>query len=62
MRESGDPPSPARPGRFRRDEAGATAIEYAIIAAGLSIAITVTVSNVGSEVAGMFSSVMDGFR
>jgi pilus assembly protein Flp/PilA len=35
--------------RFRRDQRGATAIEYALIAAGISVAIISTVFGVGSN-------------
>jgi pilus assembly protein Flp/PilA len=35
--------------RFRDDESGATAIEYAIIAAGVGACIAVTVMNLGSK-------------
>jgi len=35
--------------RFVRDEAGATSIEYALIAAGISMAIIVTVQGLGSS-------------
>lgn len=36
--------------RFRADESGATAIEYGLIAAGISIAIITTVYNLGTQV------------
>jgi pilus assembly protein Flp/PilA len=36
--------------RFRADETGATAIEYALIAAGISVAIVTTVYNLGSQI------------
>ena len=36
--------------RFRADESGATAIEYALIAAGIGAAIAATVTNLGSTV------------
>ncbi len=42
---------------FANDCSGATAIEYALIAAGISIAIVATVNNVGSQVAGLFTTV-----
>jgi len=42
---------------FAKDCSGATAIEYALIAAGISIAIVATVNNVGSQVAGLFTTV-----
>ncbi|MBX9842925.1 MAG: Flp family type IVb pilin [Xanthobacteraceae bacterium] len=35
--------------RLRADQDGATAIEYAMIAAGISIAIAGTVMNLGSD-------------
>jgi pilus assembly protein Flp/PilA len=34
--------------RFLEDEAGATAIEYGLIAAGIALAIVATVNNVGT--------------
>jgi pilus assembly protein Flp/PilA len=43
--------------RFARDEQGATAIEYALIAAGITVAIATTVSLVGSKTNALFSSV-----
>ncbi len=43
--------------RFVRDESGATAIEYAMIASGVSIVIAGTVVALGSTVKGMFTSV-----
>ena len=36
--------------RFLRDEAGATAIEYAMIASGVGVAIASTVTALGSAV------------
>lgn len=53
---------PARLARFWRDETGATAIEYAVIAGFLSIAITVAVSDLGGTVADMFTSVEESFE
>ena len=35
--------------RFLRDERGATAIEYGLIAAGISVAIIATVAGLGSK-------------
>jgi pilus assembly protein Flp/PilA len=37
-------------GRFRADERGATAIEYALIAAGIGATIAATVYNLGSTI------------
>jgi pilus assembly protein Flp/PilA len=43
--------------RFLRDESGATAIEYGLIAAGISVAIIATVNTLGSQLKNTFSSV-----
>ena len=42
---------------FLRDEAGATAIEYGLIAAGISVAIIATVQTLGTSLVTTFSSV-----
>jgi pilus assembly protein Flp/PilA len=43
--------------RFLSDESGATAIEYGLIAAGISVAIITVVNGVGSKVSATFSSI-----
>jgi len=43
--------------RFLRDESGATAIEYAMIASGIAVAIATTIVSLGSNVKGLYSSV-----
>jgi pilus assembly protein Flp/PilA len=43
--------------RFGKDQSGATAIEYAIIAAGISIVIVVAVNSIGTSLNSTFSSV-----
>jgi pilus assembly protein Flp/PilA len=43
--------------RFVVDERGATAIEYALIAAGISVAIVATLANVGSSVKAMWITI-----
>lgn len=43
--------------RFMNDESGATAIEYGLIAAGISVAIAVIVGNVGGTLEGVFSTI-----
>src|SRR5258708_23550891 len=43
--------------RFMHDESAATAIEYGLIAAGISIAIIVAVNGLGSNLNGMFTSI-----
>ena len=43
--------------RFLRDEDGATAIEYGLIAAGISVAIIATVAGLGTKLNSTFTSV-----
>ena len=44
---------------FLADKSGATSIEYALIATGISIAIVVTVNAVGSGLVIVFQDVVD---
>ena len=41
---------------FVKDESGATAIEYGLIAAGISVAIIAVVNGLGTKLNGSFSS------
>ena len=43
--------------RFVKDESGATAIEYALIAGGISIVIVAAVNLVGTSLNGTFNGV-----
>jgi pilus assembly protein Flp/PilA len=43
--------------RFMKDESGATAIEYGLIAALISTAIIAAVTTVGTELSGTFTKV-----
>lgn len=43
--------------RFLKDDSGATAIEYGLIAAGISVAIIAVVSGLGSKLNGKFDSI-----
>jgi pilus assembly protein Flp/PilA len=43
--------------RFRNDQSGATAIEYGLIAAGISVAIIAVVEALGTNLNTTFSSV-----
>jgi pilus assembly protein Flp/PilA len=45
-----------------RDERGATAIEYALIAAGVGVAISATVWSLGSTVRDLYTQVQGIFR
>ena len=44
--------------RFVKDESGATAIEYALIAGGISIAILTTVGLIGGQLNTLFATVV----
>jgi pilus assembly protein Flp/PilA len=48
--------------RFLHDESGATAIEYCIIAAGISIVIVVAVNGIGSTLNNSFTSVNSSLK
>lgn len=43
--------------RFVKDQSGATAIEYGLIAAGISVAIIAVVQGLGTSLNNTFSSV-----
>lgn len=47
--------------RLKRDCGGATAIEYALVAAGIALAISVVVFTMGDEVLVLFQDVEAGF-
>jgi pilus assembly protein Flp/PilA len=42
---------------FLRDESGATAVEYGLIAAGISVAIIAVVNGMGTKLKTTFSSI-----
>ena len=42
---------------FWRDETGATAIEYGLIAAGIAVAIVSAVKDVGASLSGTFTTI-----
>ncbi|MEM7427842.1 MAG: Flp family type IVb pilin [Pseudomonadota bacterium] len=46
--------------RFLKDESGATAIEYGLIAAGISVAIVTVVGAVGTDLNTTFTTVQGG--
>jgi pilus assembly protein Flp/PilA len=48
--------------RFLSDEAGATAIEYGLIAAGISPAIIVAVNGLGTNLDGVFTSINSSLK
>ena len=48
--------------RFVRDESGATAVEYGLIAAGISVAIIAVVQGLGSKLGTTFTSVQNALK
>ena len=48
--------------RFLRDEAGATAIEYGLIAAGISVAIIATVTTLRGKLQTTFTAVSGALK
>ena len=49
-------------GHFLKDASGATAIEYGLIAAGISVAIIVAVNGLGTNLNNVFTSVNTQLR
>lgn len=48
--------------KFLRNEQGATAIEYGLIAAGISVAIIAVVQGLGTNLSNTFSSVSSALQ
>ena len=48
--------------RFVKDESGATAIEYGLIAAGISLAIIAAVNGLGTSLSGKFNSINNSLK
>ena len=48
--------------RFFECDSGATAIEYALIAAGISIVIVASVNSVGAQLNTMYTSVLTALK
>ena len=48
--------------RFAKDESGATAIEYGLIAAGISVAIVTVVGSIGDSLSSTFGEVDSGLE
>ena len=55
-------PVAALASRFVGDERGATAIEYAMIASGIAVAIAATIVTLGSSVNTMYSTVLTAMK
>ena len=48
--------------KFVKDESGATAIEYGLIAALISVVIILAVTTIGTNMKGAFEKVGDGLK
>lgn len=48
--------------KFLKDESGASAIEYGLIAAGISVAIVAVLKGVGSDLKSSFVSMQNGLK
>ncbi len=48
--------------RFAKDESGATAIEYGLIAAGIAVAIIAAVNGVGAALVAKFGAVSTALK
>ena len=48
--------------RFIKDETGATAVEYGLIAAGIAIAIITAVKGVGTSISGIFNTLSTSLK
>jgi pilus assembly protein Flp/PilA len=48
--------------RFAKDESGATAIEYGLIAAGISLAIITVVNGLGTNLKGKFTDINSSLK
>jgi pilus assembly protein Flp/PilA len=48
--------------KFFADQSAATAIEYGLIAAGISLAIIAVVNGLGSNLNGMFTSINSSLK
>ena len=48
--------------RFWRADSGATAIEYAMIASGIALAIVASITKLGATVDGLFTSVLTALK
>jgi pilus assembly protein Flp/PilA len=48
--------------RFLKDETGATAIEYGLIAAGISVAIITVVGGIGTNLVAKFTTISTALK
>jgi pilus assembly protein Flp/PilA len=48
--------------RFARDEGGATAIEYALVASGIGVAVAGAIGSLGTNVKGLYTKVLTAMK
>ena len=48
--------------RFAKDESGATAIEYGLIAAGIAVAIITVVQGLGTKLSNVFQNITTAIK
>jgi pilus assembly protein Flp/PilA len=48
--------------QFLADQSGATSIEYALIAAGIALAIITAVNSLGTKISGRFSAISTSLK
>ncbi|MFZ0425876.1 MAG: Flp family type IVb pilin [Xanthobacteraceae bacterium] len=48
--------------RFIRGESGATSIEYAMIASGIAVVLAASITSLGTNVKGLFTSVSTALK
>jgi pilus assembly protein Flp/PilA len=48
--------------QFLKDESAATAIEYALVAAGIALAIVTAVSSLGTAVKGQYTAISTSLK
>jgi len=48
--------------RFARDEGGATAIEYALVASGIGVAAAGAIASLGTNVKGLYTKVLTAMK
>jgi pilus assembly protein Flp/PilA len=48
--------------RFARDEGGATAIEYALVASGIGVAAAGAITSLGTNVKGLYTKVLTAMK
>lgn len=48
--------------RLMRNEQGTTAIEYALLASGVAVAVAASIMNLGGTVKGLFTSVLTAMK